>query len=194
MAYNHNMKETSKELNPSLSGGFLISDFINEEQVVILGKSNTKSDDNKSIYESFGGKVEVEDLSPMHTATRELIEELFNLKLLTTNINDIVDMIKEHKLIIKEYKFYGIAYLINFNGLNVIFQKICEYTDILLKYKNNNFFDLPTFIKDRQIVRKVSKGLNEIRSIHLYKIKDIKARKIELRWYTIQIINKMFRK
>ena len=107
------------------AGGILIVDKIGNNQVILLGKSNIAK--RNGSYESFGGKYEKEDISSLHTAIRELIEEFFNLKINTNYINELAYSIRNTNLILKQYEFNGMSYLINLEGLNFIFQKLINW-------------------------------------------------------------------
>jgi hypothetical protein len=82
--------------------------------------------------------------------------------------------------------------------LNKIFQKLCSILEsqdasnnILSKYNYNNSFDLNKYIDERTVDVCIGDGMNEIKSIHIFNIADIKDQKIKLRWYTKKIIAKM---
>lgn len=168
------------------AGGILISDIINNERVILLGKSNIPN--RICIYESFGGKTEKQDVSSLHTAIRELVEEFFNYKISTKLINKIAYKIRKSNLIIKTKKLYGMAYLIDFNGLNFIFHFLLTEIPTLKKYYVNNIFDYKTYINERVIKGKAKDGLNEIEKIELFKLSDVKDKNINLRWFTNKII------
>ena len=171
------------------SGGFIIVDKIEEDKVILLGKSNIT---NKVIsYENFGGRYEKEDICSLHTGVRELIEEFFNLKVPVNVVNIIAYGLRTNNLIIKQHELNGMAYLINFDGLNFIFQNIIDYNKNLLKYNINQKFDYLSYISERIINDKPNNGLNEIHRIELFKVKDVKDNKVNLRWYTNKIINLM---
>lgn len=172
-------------------GGILISDIIDGKRIVLLGKSNIPK--RKDIFESFGGKVEASDNSSLHTALRELIEEFFNTKVTTEFINDLYNDCKTGKYILKHYEYYGISYLINLDGLNKIFQKVCSINNELNLYNNESYFNYNKYIEERKIDRIPYDGLNEIESIHIINLDDIKNNKINIRWYTNKVINKMLK-
>ena len=109
------------KLKKKLSGGVIICDIINNENIIVLGKSNILNEIDT--FESFGGKAEKTDLSPLHTAIRELIEEFFNFKISDDSINDIVIKLEKEKQIIKRFKHSGLIYLINFMSMNSIERK-----------------------------------------------------------------------
>jgi hypothetical protein len=168
------------------AGGILISDIINNEQVILLGKSNIPN--RMGTYESFGGKTEKQDISSLHTAIRELVEEFFNYKISTNLINKIAYQLRNSKLIIKTKEFYGMSYLIDFSGLNFIFQLLITEIPALKKYNVNKFFDYKTYINERVINGNAKDGLNEIEKIELFKLSDIKNKNLNLRWFTNKII------
>jgi hypothetical protein len=177
------------------SGGVIIADFIKGKQVIILGKSNNPREIDT--YESFGGKKEKEDLTSLHTAIREFTEEFFNIKINTDIINDIALGLRVNNLIIKQQNFFGISYLINFKGLNFIFQKIYSYLETLsnnpLKnYQYNNKFNLRKYMEERTIDEKPSNGLNEIKKIEVFKLEDLLHNNVKLRWFTKKILYLMF--
>lgn len=171
------------------SGGFIIVDKIKQDKVILLGKSNISN--RNSSYENFGGKYEKEDISSLHTAVRELIEEFFNLKIPYNNINQIAFNLRKNNLILKQYELNGMSYLINFEGLNFIFQQILICNQNLIKYNINNNFDYINYINERIVTDAASNGLNEIHKIELFNVKDVKENKINLRWYSNKIINLM---
>lgn len=178
----------SKDIK-NIAGGFIITDYINNQQVLLLGKTNTL---NKFIqYEGFGGKSDKQDLTSLHTAIRELIEEFFNIKISIKKINKLALFFRINKLIIKQYHMNGMCYVINFDGLNYIFQKIKKY-NVLNNYNINNYFDYESYINDRIITNKPNDGLNEITSLKIFTLTDIKKNKVNLRWFTKKIINILF--
>ncbi len=171
------------------AGGILIVDKIGDKQVILLGKSNINK--RNGSYESFGGKYEKEDISSLHTAIRELIEEFFNLKIKTNYVNEIAYDLRNSNMILKQYEFNGMSYLINFEGLNFIFQKIIKWVKPLEKYNVNGAFDYQKYINERIVTDIANDGLNEIHKIEIFNIKDVKDKKISLRWFTNKIINIM---
>jgi len=174
-------------------GGVIISDIIDGKRIVLLGKSNVPT--RKDTYESFGGKMEETDISSLHTALRELIEEFFNTKVTTDFVNELYQECKKGKYILKRYEYFGISYLINMDGLNQIFQKVCTINNRLYDYNDidNPSFNYLKYIQERIIDDKPSDGLNEIESIHIIDLVDIKNNKINIRWYTNKVISKMLK-
>ncbi len=172
-----------------LAGGILICDFIDGEKFIFLGKSNIPY--KNKFYESFGGRYEKTDISSLHTAIRELVEEFFNLRININDLNNLTYNIKKGNIILSQYQDNGMSYLIDFYGLNFIFQQLCLIYSQLQKYNNDNNFDYIKYIKERIVTDKSSNGLNEIQYIELFKISDIKNNKINLGLFTKKIINIM---
>ena len=173
------------------SGSLLISDFIEGQKVIILGKSNVPKRANS--FESFGGRYEKEDATTLHTAIRETIEEFFNLKPSNNKVNEIAEGLRTNKLIVRQYELHGMSYLINFAGLNFIFQKLINDYQELVPYNNKGKFNVTKYIEERQVPDKLDKGLGEIHSLRVFKVNDLKEKKvdIDIRWYTNKLISKM---
>ena len=95
----------------------------------------------------------------------------------------------------KRYEYYGISYLINIDGLNKIFQKVCTINTSLNDYNDieKSYFNYMKYIEERIIEEEPSDGLNEIESIHIVELDDIKNNKINIRWYTNKVIGKMLK-
>jgi len=173
------------------SGSLLISDFIEGQKVIILGKSNVPKRSNS--FESFGGRYEKEDATTLHTAVRETIEEFFNLKPTNSKVNEIAEGLRKKKLILRQYELHGMSYLINFSGLNYIFQKLIFEFEELSKYNDKGKFNMSKYIDEREIHGTPIDGLNEIHSLQVFKLNDIKENKIniDIRWYTNKLISKL---
>ncbi len=173
------------------SGSLLISDFIEGHKVIIHGKSNVAKRSNS--FESFGGRYEKEDATTLHTAVRETIEEFFNLKPSNAKVNEIAQGFRTNKLIVRQYELHGMSYLINFAGLNYIFQKLLSEFPELVPYNEKGKFNIQKYIDERQVPDSPSHGLNEIHSLRVFKVNDLKEKKvdIDIRWYTNKLISKM---
>ena len=176
-----------------LAGGIMICDRLNNEDVIILGKSNIPK--RNGVLEGFGGGAEDKDQTPLHTAVRELIEEFFNKPVDITLVNKCVQVLETNNHIKKVHKYYGVSYLIDFTGLECVFLEICSSYPELGPYKVNNKFELNKYIQERKIDENVTTwsgdGLNEIRSLHIIPISDVLEDKYKLRWYTHRIIHRM---
>jgi hypothetical protein len=171
------------------SGGILIVDTIEDEPVILLGQSNIPK--RNDMYESFGGKYEKEDISSLHTAIRELVEEFFNIKISSYHVNEIALQLRKNYMIVKQKAFYGMAYMINFIGLTLIFNYLVTIDNSFQKYSVEGYFKLGQYIEDRVVVGNPNNGLNEIKSLHIIKLSEINN--IKLRWYTDKIIRKMIK-
>ncbi len=172
------------------AGGILISDIINGDQVVFLGKSNIPKRANE--YEGFGGKWEPQDITTLHTALREMIEEFFNLKTSTEFINQLALNIVNTNIIIRRVELYGMSYLINLAGLEWIFLKLVNVAPGLIKWKTQeNKFNYLQYMEERVVTETASDGLNEIQSIHICKLSDVRNKVYDLRWFTSRIIYEM---
>ena len=101
--------------------------------------------------------------------------------------------LRRNKLIIRQYELHGMSYLINFSGLNFIFQKLMSDFSDLEQYDDNGNFNITKYIEERQVPDKPVEGLNEIHSLRVFKISDIKEKKIDIniRWYTNKLISKL---
>ena len=171
-----------------LSGGVIICDTVNNENIIVLGKSNVLS--RIDTFESFGGKAEKTDISPLHTAIRELIEEFFNFKINDDNINEIVIKLENEKQIIKTFKHSGMVYLINFTGLSLVSKLLSEYLIELKDYIIDDVFNINNYICNRTVDNEPLEGLNEIKLIKIFNLNDVRNNKINLRLYTRMVINK----
>ena len=175
-------------LKKKLSGGVIICDTVNNENIIVLGKSNVLS--RIDTFESFGGKAEKTDISPLHTAIRELIEEFFNFKINDDNINEIVIKLENEKQIIKTFKHSGMVYLINFTGLSLVSKLLSEYLIELKDYIIDDVFNINNYICNRTVDNEPLEGLNEIKLIKIFNLNDVRNNKINLRLYTRMVINK----
>ena len=159
--------------------------IVNSKGITILGKAH-----GKDYYDNFGGGQEKTDLSTLHTGIREFIEEFFNIKIPINFLNSLCELIKKNNIIKKEISmFKGTSYIINFNGLNFIFQELCKINDNLKLYNINNNFNIKKYVKERIIKDKPKNGLNEIEYLHFFNINTILKKRIKLRFITDKIIN-----
>jgi hypothetical protein len=177
------------------SGGVLISDIVDGNQIILLGKSNIPK--RKDTFESFGGKVEKTDISSLHTAIRELVEEFFNMKISVEILEEICSEFRKNNYILKQYNYYGVSYLINLDGLNKVYQKLCILDENLLKYNDNKMgnhqFNYIKYMEERIVNDIPQNGLNEIKSIHMITLDDILNNKVNIRWFTNKVIGKMLK-
>ena len=172
------------------AGGILISDIVYSEQIVFLGQSNIPKRAND--FEGFGGKWEPEDISSLHTALREMIEEFFNINTSTEFINKLALDVLNANIIIKRVELYGMSYLINLSGLDFIFMNLTQFDNTLCKYKTlENKFNYQEYIQERIVTDIPANGMNEIKSIIFCKLYDVKNKMYDLRWFTSKIIYEM---
>lgn len=175
------------------AGGILISDIIDGEQIVFLGQSNIPKRQNE--FEGFGGKYEIEDISSLHTALREMIEEFFNIKPNTDFINNLAIQVVNSNIILKRVELNGMSYLINLIGLNFIFSHLAQFDSSLTKYKSDdNKFNYKLYVQERIVTDIPVNGMNEIKSISICKLSDVKEKVYDLRWFTSRIIHEMLLK
>ena len=164
------------------SGGFIIAD----DKTIILGKNE------KDLYEGFGGGAEEQDLSSLHTSVRELIEEFFNVKVPVEVINSLSEQLNNRQFINKKLEYYGDSYLIDYSGLEFVFNFLSGDIKELNNYINP--FVLNKYIIDRKVIGKPKNGLNEIVSLHIFNLEDVINNKVPLRWYTDKVIKALFQK
>ena len=169
--------------------GFVVFDKIGKDFIVLMGSKMNE----ERIYEYFGGKNEKDDKTTLHTAVREFIEEIFNIKIDEKYICDLVlNIIKNNdirdKLTLTHTNHNNnLTYFIGFDTLEKIYNYL-KYG----KYKTIEHFNLIEFIKNRKISGIEHNGLNEIDKLHLYFLKDVP--KLKLRDVAKRITNHMFKK
>ena len=170
----------------NINAGLVLFENINGEYYSLLGSYFDKND-NKIYTFPGGGYLKNYDDTALHTAIREFIEEIFNIKVAETKLNEIVKIIREKKLlsniyIYKPNKF--ITYFGNFNILKIIYKNIY-----------NHKLNLYNFIKfrNKKVHEKIipKDGLNEFNKIYLMKINYLIKKKIKIRIISKYILNKM---
>lgn len=173
------------------SGGVVIFDKIDNVYITLMG---SKQNGNERIYEFFGGGSEKQDKTALHTSFRELIEELFNIKIETRKLDGLVDEIIKNKDLKNDityehkYKNKNMTYFISFSTLEKIYNYI-KYN----KYEVIEYLDLIHYINTRQIYGKAYNGLNEIERLHLYYLNN-DVFNLNLRPVAKRIINYMQKK
>jgi hypothetical protein len=126
-----------------------------------------------------------------------MIEEFFNIKPSINFINDLAVKIVNTNYILHRVELFGMSYLIDLMGLEFIFTNIIEDIEFnsneLIHYQTiDKKFDYIKYINERKINDIPHNGLNEILSIHICKLSDIKKKNIYcLRWFTSKIIYEM---
>jgi len=134
-------KSTDTDINNYTSAGCI---FI-EKSLILSGYQKKKS---KFIISGIGGKKENNDKNPIHTAIREMIEELFNVTTLSDKLfNELIE-IKPKKTIITN------------NHVNFIFTlfQLDEMLEIMYDYKikSNIYSVFPTCINELLFNRKIN--------------------------------------
>ncbi len=176
------MKKVPKDFNSGLS-------FIkktNSDYVIMIG-STIKN--NKSIYELLGGSHELEDISSLHTAVREFIEEFFNIKVSINQVDNIVrEIVCGEYLIDFVYREkQSISYFVNFNCFVMICKKIGPQFYIM----SNDKIDIAATInlRNKNFIKQNSyNGLYEIDNVgvvYLSKILLLPANNFRSYTYTV---------
>lgn len=154
--------------------GIAIFDNIDNNYIVLMG---SKKSIKGRIFEYFGGHNEPEDDSALHTAIRELVEELFNVKISKININELTNNMLQQNDIRHEITLVhpnkNLTYFIGFETL----EKIYNYLHFG-KYQIIQHFDLIKYLKGRKINGNPKDGLNEIEKIHIYYLEDVAKLKL----------------
>ena len=151
--------------------GIVVFDKIDKDYIVLMG---SKIKNGERVYEYFGGGNEPEDYSAVHTATRELVEEMFNIKISKKEINELTKIIlKENDIrhditLVHKNHNNNLTYFIGFEALEKIYNYL-KYG----KYELIEHFDLIKYMKNRKINGMAYDGLNEIDRIHLRYLKDV---------------------
>ena len=170
----------------NINAGLVLFEKINNEYYGLLGSYFDKNNDVIYTFPG-GGYLDSYDKTALHTAVREFIEEIFNIKVADTKLNEIVSMIRKEKLLSNIYihkpdKF--ITYFGNFNILNFIYENIYNH-----KINLYNFINFRNKKVNEKIVPK--DGLNEFNKIHVIKINYLLKDKIKIRIISKYILNKM---
>jgi hypothetical protein len=167
------------EKNNYGGAGFIFYDNNNNNICFLLGLENN----SKQQLGIFGGSREKKDKSPLHTAVREIFEELFNVSF--SDLDLFVDRIQKkiddysimEKIFVKSNN--EICYIANINILNLFIEHLI-YSDQKWTFKNNHKWDdyqnnINAFINDRILKtnQTIKNGLNEIKKVYLLNWFDI---------------------
>ena len=170
------------------NSGVCIFDKVGKDYILLMG---SKVKNNNRIYEFFGGHYEKTDKTALHTATREILEEIFNIKIESENIDILVIEIINHGDIRNELTLEnengGMTYFIGFESLEKVYNYI-KYG----KYKKIENFDIMKYVDNRYVNGDAKNGLNEISKLHFYYLKN--ANKLDVRPITKTILHHMNRK
>ena len=172
----------------NINAGLVLFKNIKGYHYSIIGSYLDKN--NNKIYTFPGGTYDKNyDKTGLHTAIREFIEEVFNIKIADTKLNEIVNGVKEQKLlydiyIYKPNKF--ITFFGDFKILNFIYKSIYNH-------KINLYSFLP--FRNKKIHEKIipKDGLNEFLKIHLMKLEFLLKNTLKLRSISKYVLFKMIK-
>lgn len=172
-----------KEIN----AGLVILKKHKGEIYTLIGSYQDKN--NEKIYTFPGGSYsKIYDKTSLHTAVRELIEEVFNIKIAQSKLDEIVKNINEKELLIDEYIYKPkkfITYFGDFKILNFIFKSIYNY-----KFNLYEFLAFRNKKINEEIIAK--DGLDEFVKIHFIKLNDLNNTKIKLRLISKYVLNQIY--
>lgn len=147
----------------NINAGLIILKKINTDYYALIGSNII---DSKKVYKFSGGKYISLDKTALHTAVRQFIEQIFNIKISSTKIDEIVKGIIKNKLLLNEYVYVPniiMTYFGSFKVLNYIYKEI--YNQKLNIY---NFFSSRN--KNMDYISNTSSKLSKI---SLSRIKDL---------------------
>ena len=175
------------------AGIVLLKKTSENEYYTLIGSYYNKN--NIKIYTFPGGTYsKYYDKTALHTAIREFVEEIFNIKISDIKLNEIVKGVKDNNLLLDTYIYKPnrfITFFATFKLLNFIYKCIYDHKFNLYKFLSFRNKD----IKEKFIAKD---GLNEFYKIHFIKINillknnnSIKIREISK--YILQKIKILFR-
>ncbi len=171
----------NNQKNNYRGAGFIFYQNNNNDIDFLLGVDNKFKDNKLNV---FGGGKEKTDKSSLHTACREVFEELFNVY--PTGLDIFVERIQKgidshditEKIFLK--KENEVCYFADIKYLNLFIEHLI-YHEGEWTFKNNHQYkeykdDIIKFIGDRVLKssQKAKNGLNEIKRIYLVKWSHIK--------------------
>ena len=145
----------------NINAGLIIVKKINTDFYTLIGSNIINS---KKIYKYSGGAYMTLDKSALHTAIRHFIEQIFNIKVSISKIDEIVNKVKEKKILLKEYVYIPniiMTYFGSFKTLNFIYKQLFN-----IKLNLYNFF-----ISRNKNIDYVTK--NKLSKISLARVKDL---------------------
>ena len=164
------------EKNNYGGAGFMFYENNTNNIFFLLGLENN----SKQQLGIFGGSREKKDKSPLHTAVREIFEELFNVSL--TDLDIFIERIQKkiddysimEKIFVKSNN--EVCYI---NILNLFLEHLI-YADCKWSFKNKHNWskyinNIHMFFTDRSLKtnQTIKHGLNEIKKVYLLKWTDI---------------------
>jgi DNA-directed RNA polymerase subunit F len=134
-------KRRDNDINNYTSAGCI---FI-EKSLVLSGYQKKKS---KNIISGIGGKKENNDKNPIHTALREMIEELFNITTLSDKLfNELIEIKPKKTIVTKNH----VNFIFTFYQLDEILEIMYDH-----KIKSNIYSIFPTCINELLFNRKIN--------------------------------------
>ena len=160
------------------------------EYILLIGANNHNG---KKKFELLGGKCDPTDKTALHTAIREFIEELFNIKLTIFKIDGLVkNLIVNNHIInnLTQLSNTSASYFANFKTLELIYNYVfnnkyeivtlLDFSDFIVK-RNKAFY---TCIK--------SDGLCEIEFITVVYLSNVHM--LQMRSFSYNILNLLKKK
>jgi len=180
------------------AGIFFFENYGSDDYMVLLGVDNKFRGNHLSV---FGGGKDPEDPHSLHTAVREVFEELFNVR--PGNIDSVVQEMKskmDQGLVLEKVhgkKLNEVSYFAKIDTMNIFFNHL-YYHEIPWSFRgshkwNEYINNIPAFIRDRVLkpTQKAGDGMNEIKKIYLIKLSDLTVplKRGQERTVTIKDIN-----
>jgi len=186
--YDKWLKTAPKQLNAGLS---IIKKIKGKNDYIILLGGTYRNQIKK--YEMLGGRCEPQDKTALHTAVREFIEELFNIKLHIDKIDELV-----RHLILNSHIAYNltqisetsVSYFTDFKTLELIYNFVYYG-----KYNSVHSLNFTKFMQERnsnKLKCEKSDGLCEIDFVSVVYLS--KAHLLPLRKYAYYILVKLSKK
>ena len=163
------------EKNKYGGAGFMFYENINTNIYFLLGLDNYGKD--KERLGIFGGAREKKDQTPLHTAVREIFEELFNVSL--GNLDIFIERIQKkiddytitEKIFVKSNN--EVCYIADISVLNLFIDHLI-YSQMSWPFKNKHNWseyanNIHLFFNDRVLKpnQKINNGLNEVKKVYL---------------------------
>ena len=163
----------------NINAGIIILKKKKNDYYTLIGSNIINS--NK-VYQLTGGLYIHDDKTALHTAIRQLIEQIFNIKINILILDDIVNNIKKKKLLLTEYIYIPniiITYISSFKLLDYVYE-----------YIYNKKFNLYNFFYDRNKKLKYITD-NKLSKISLLNITELFKKHIKMKRITKYILFKL---
>ena len=163
----------------NINAGLIIIKKMNTDYYTLIGSNIINS--NK-VYQFSGGNYDEYDKTALHTAVRHLIEQIFNIKVSSIVINNIVNNIKKKKLLLNEYVYIPNIIMTYFANVTLL--------DDIYKYLFNKKLNLYVFfnMRNKQLDYITKKNLSKI---SLANISDLLKTHTKMKRITKYILFKM---